>query len=229
MITRWIAPSDLAVLDIDAWVLKGHLMRRLIWSGLAAVIVVTAYVVVTQRPPLPWMVLAAISMVPTSAVVLLRRCITVARQRRTDMEMAMAVLLDLVNVMLAGGAGPETALLTAAAAGDGWAFDTVRLQLSRAQQSRRPHWEALDELGERFQVAALGDVAQSLRTATVNGGRIRQSLASRADALRKSNLARVEFEAERRTERMGVPMVLMFVGFVCFIGYPAMVTTMATL
>jgi hypothetical protein len=54
-------------------------------------------------------------------------------------------------------------------------------------------------------------------------------LTSRADALRKNNLAFIEHEAQRRTERMGIPMVAMFVGFVVFIGYPAFVSTMAAL
>jgi tight adherence protein C len=52
---------------------------------------------------------------------------------------------------------------------------------------------------------------------------------SRADALRKNNLAFIEHEAQRRTERMGIPMVVMFVGFVVFIGYPAFVSTVSAL
>jgi Flp pilus assembly protein TadB len=152
-----------------------------------------------------------------------------AHKRRADMNMAVAVFLDLVNVLLAGGAGIETAILTAASAGDGWSFDYIRRTLARAQSSRENYWDALDRAGDEIEVQSLQDVAQSIRIAGEHGGRIRQSLTSRADALRKNNLAFIEHEAQRRTERMGIPMVAMFVGFVIFIGYPAFVTTVTAL
>lgn len=152
-----------------------------------------------------------------------------AHKRRTDMNMAVAVFLDLVNVLLAGGAGIETAILTAASAGDGWSFDFIRRTLARAQSSRENYWDALDRAGSEIEVQSLQDVAQSIRIAGEHGGRIRQSLTSRANALRKNNLAFLEHEAQRRTERMGIPMVAMFVGFVMFIGYPAFVSTVTAL
>ena len=40
--------------------------------------------------------------------------------------MALSSYLDLVDVVLAGGAGIETALEAAAEAGDGWAFAEIR-------------------------------------------------------------------------------------------------------
>ena len=152
-----------------------------------------------------------------------------ADKRRADMNMAVAVFLDLVNVLLAGGAGIETAVLTAASAGDGWSFDHIRRTLARAQSSRENYWDALESTGIDLDVQSLRDVAQSIRIAGEHGGRIRQSLTSRADALRKNNLAFIEHEAQRRTERMGIPMVAMFMGFVIFIGYPAFVSTVAAL
>jgi Flp pilus assembly protein TadB len=152
-----------------------------------------------------------------------------AHKRRADMNMAVAVFLDLVNVLLAGGSGIETAILTAASAGDGWSFDHIRRTLARAQSSRENYWDALDTAGIELDVQSLRDVAQSIRIAGEHGGRIRQSLTSRADALRKNNLAFIEHEAQRRTERMGIPMVAMFMGFVIFIGYPAFVSTVTAL
>ncbi|MFM7771926.1 MAG: hypothetical protein ACKO8F_04500, partial [Acidimicrobiaceae bacterium] len=45
-----------------------------------------------------------------------------AKMRRQDFLHAFSSYLDLVNVLLAGGAGTETALIAAAEAGDGWSF-----------------------------------------------------------------------------------------------------------
>ncbi len=152
-----------------------------------------------------------------------------ATARRSDMDIAVAVFLDLVNVLLAGGAGAETALLAAADAGDGWSFEQIRLAIARAQSSRRSYWNSLRDLGEELSVDSLIEVAHSVQIAGEHGGRVRQSLGARAQALRHKNLARVEHEAEVRTERMGLPMVVLFIGFVLLVGYPAFSGTLGAL
>jgi Flp pilus assembly protein TadB len=152
-----------------------------------------------------------------------------ATARRSDMDIAVAVFLDLVNVLLAGGAGAETALLAAADAGDGWSFEQIRLAIARAQSSRRSYWNSLRDLGEELGVESLIEVAHSVQIAGEHGGRVRQSLGARAQALRQKNLARVEHEAEVRTERMGLPMVVLFIGFVLLVGYPAFSGTLGAL
>jgi hypothetical protein len=47
--------------------------------------------------------------------------------------------------------------------------------------------------------------------------------------LRGRNLARIEHEAEERTEHMGLPIVLLFLGFILLVGYPAFVGTLGAL
>jgi hypothetical protein len=39
----------------------------------------------------------------------------------------------------------------------------------------------------------------------------------------------MEFEAQQRTEQMGLPMVVLFLSFLLFVGYPAMSQTMGSL
>ena len=152
-----------------------------------------------------------------------------ARRKRSEFDMAVAVLLDLVNIQMAGGAGLETALLSAASLGDGWAFDEVRSTLSAAQASRRSFWDALVELGDRWGVPSLSETANAARLAGSHGSRVRQSLVSKASSLRARNLASMEFEAQQRTEQMGLPMVVLFLSFLLFVGYPAMSQTMGSL
>jgi hypothetical protein len=78
-------------------------------------------------------------------------------------------------------------------------------------------------------VESLEEVAQSVQLAGEHGARIRQSLAAKATALRSKNLARIEHEAEQRTEHMGLPIVLLFLGFILLVGYPAFVGTVGAL
>ena len=51
----------------------------------------------------------------------------------------------------------------------------------------------------------------------------------KAGSLRARNLARMEHDAHQRTEQMGLPMVVLFISFLVFIGYPAMAQTMGSL
>lgn len=144
-----------------------------------------------------------------------------ASHMRRDFVHSFSGFLDLVNVLLAGGAGLETALVAAADAGDGPAFDHLRTALARARMSQRSPWEEFYALGERLGITQLVEVAGSLQLAGEHGARVRTSLSARADALRFRQMSEIEASANSSTERMGLPMVMLFLGFLVLIGYPA--------
>lgn len=158
-----------------------------------------------------------------------RRIVRHAAELRAEFDLSVAVLLDLVNIQTAGGAGIETALVSSAAVGDGWCFDQIRDALARAQASRTTFWDGLDELGRRTGVSSLVEIAHSARLSGQHGARVRRSLVTKASSLRARNLARMEHDAHQRTEQMGLPMVVLFISFLVFIGYPAMAQTMGSL
>jgi Flp pilus assembly protein TadB len=144
-----------------------------------------------------------------------------AAHRRDAFRHALSSYLDLVNVLLAGGAGIETALEAAAEAGDGWAFAEIRRALLRARAARRSPWACFAELGERLGVDEVLDLSASVQLAGEQGARVRASLAAKAASLRAHQMARVEADAQSASERMGLPTVLMFVAFLALLGYPA--------
>ena len=145
-----------------------------------------------------------------------------ARRRRLQFEHALSSYLDLVNVVLAGGAGIESALEAAADAGDGWVFEELRETLVRARATRRSPWTALGELGTALGVDPLTELASTVQLAGEQGARIRSSLTAKAAALRARQSAELEADAHAASERMGVPTVLMFVGFLVLLGFPAL-------
>lgn len=145
-----------------------------------------------------------------------------ARRRRLAFGHALSAYLDLVGLLLAGGAGVETSLTAAAEAGDGWVFDRLRDALVRARAHRRSPWEALGEVGRHLAIDELVDLAATVQLAGTQGARVRSSLTARAAAVRDRHLAQVEAEAQAATERMGLPMVLVFIGFIALLGYPAL-------
>lgn len=146
---------------------------------------------------------------------------SLASSRRHDFLHAFSSYLDLVNVLLAGGSGTETALIAAAEAGDGWSFSEIRGALTRARSARRSPWVELAALGGTYNIVELAEVAGSVQLAGEHGARIRSSLSARADSLRNRHMGEIEANAQSATERMGVPMVLLFVAFIALIGYPA--------
>ncbi|HET9732292.1 MAG TPA: type II secretion system F family protein [Acidimicrobiales bacterium] len=144
-----------------------------------------------------------------------------AQARRADFRHALSGFLDLVVIALAGGGGVETALADAAGIGDGWAYDRLRACLDRARLARESPWAALDRLGIDLGVAELGELAASVGLAGSEGAKVRASLAAKAASLRSHQLAEAETAAQAATERMSLPVVLLFAGFLCFIGFPA--------
>jgi tight adherence protein C len=58
--------------------------------------------------------------------------------------------------------------------------------------------------------------------AGTEGARVRDSLAAKAAALRRHELAEAESAAAAATERMVLPIALLALGFVIFLLYPAL-------
>lgn len=144
-----------------------------------------------------------------------------AERRRRAFRHALSSYLDLVNVLLAGGAGIETALHAAADAGDGWGYQTIRAELRRARLTGQSPWDTFAQLDSRLGINELAELAASVSLAGSHGARIRASLAAKADTLRGHQVAETEAAAEAATERMTVPVAVLLFGFLVFIAYPA--------
>lgn len=144
-----------------------------------------------------------------------------AETARRDFRHALAAYLELVTILMAGGAGVETALFDAASAGRGPAFRHIRSALTAAQARRQPPWKLLGELGDRLGVSELVELHSSM-TLAGDGAQVRNSLGAMAAGMRRRDLAQIETEAQSKSEAMVLPVALMFAGFLILIGYPAL-------
>ncbi|HZA76000.1 MAG TPA: type II secretion system F family protein [Acidimicrobiales bacterium] len=142
-------------------------------------------------------------------------------ERRKAFKQALGSFLDLVVISLAGGTGVESALRDAAAVGRGWAFAQLRNALEVTALTGETPWAALARLGEELGVTELVELSASVSLAGTEGARVRDSLAVKAASLRDHALAEAEAEAQSTTEKMALPVVLLFLGFLILIGYPA--------
>jgi len=219
---------DLAVVEQDAF---AHATRKIV-TPLIAMGVMVAVGVLSTATGFGIGGPAAALLVPLAGalgyVMPDRRLASAARRRRTDVLAALSAYLDLVNVLLAGGAGLETALHAAADAGDGWTFEQLRAVLLRSRTTRTSVWTCFAELGRRIGVDELVELGAAVQLAGQQGARIAQSLSTRAQTLRAHVLEGIEIDAQSASERMGLPTVLLFVGFLFLLGYPAVQIILAS-
>ncbi len=142
-------------------------------------------------------------------------------ERRRGFRHALGCFLDLTAVRLAGGAGIETALGLSAASGQGWAFRELRQALTEARLMGQPPWAGLERLGTDLGISELNELAASVALAGDEGARVRHSIGAKARTIRTRGLADAEGAAQAASERMSLPIVLLMLGFVIFLGYPA--------
>jgi Flp pilus assembly protein TadB len=144
-----------------------------------------------------------------------------ARRRRVELDSALVTYLQLVSILLAGGAGIQQALHEAVDHGNGWPFQVLRRALTDARVRGISPWQAFDEHGSQLGSTSLVELAATMELAGSSGAHIRDSLMVKARALRSHQVAAIEREATSRTTAMTGPTGLMMAGFVILVIYPA--------
>jgi Flp pilus assembly protein TadB len=215
------AAADLRVTGQTA---TSHLAQRLafgllglLWAPLVVLIMSTGGVHV--GPALPLWVCVVLGPLGFAYPGLALR--SAAAERRRGFRHALSAFLDVVAVSLASGRGVDTALRDGVRAGHGWPFAELERALSEARLLGESPWAALARLSRAIGVPELAELAASAALAGNEGARVRSSLAAKARAIRVRGLAEVEGAAQSATERMTLPVVLLMVGFIVFLGYPA--------
>ena len=201
-----------------------HALDRLIYTTLGAAVPLLTLAVATAGgatlPLLPVLIGVAVLGVVgfTYPEAALR---TEATRTRRDLTAQLALYLDLVVVLLAGGRGVDGALTAAAQQSDGVAFTHIRRALNAARTHRESPWRALDRLGNELELTPLVELAASITLAGESGAKVRDSIAAKAQAIRSRLLAEAEAEAHRRSEVMSAPVVMMLAGFMAMVGFPS--------
>jgi Flp pilus assembly protein TadB len=171
--------------------------------------------------PLLAPVVLTVVMVPAAGCLPVATLYGEAAHRRHHVRTVVATYVDLVVLSLAGGVGIEGSLVAAAEISPDWAARRIARSLSLARDTGEPAWEALQALGAELGVTELMELAASLQLAGTEGARVRQSLSAMAASLRRHEQAEAESAANAATERLFLPGALLLVGFLLFVGYPA--------
>ena len=219
------SPSRAADLAVCERTLDRYVRDRFVWAAMGATpalsfVVLTAADVVDYFPPAV-LLLATVAGAVAGWLYARIDLRDDAEKARREFRHALSAYLELVAILMAGGAGVETAMFDAVASGRGPAFRHLRSALSAAQARREPPWQLLGELGDRLGVAELEELCASM-TLAGGGALVRESLVAKSAAIRQRDIAALEYEAQSRSETMVLPVALMFAGFLILIGYPAL-------
>ena len=217
-----VSSTDLAVCRSSAAKIT---TERLICAAISAAIPLLMIVVTTiggTPLPLPLLLITSLALSIVGFMLPVLQLRTRAKAKRREFRTSLSAYLDLVSIMLAGGAGIESALVAASQVGDGPTFHLIADSLDVARASRRSPWEILAIEGERIGIDELPELAATIKLGGEQGARMTASLVAKASSMRAKQLAEIEADANAATERMGLPMVLLFMGFLILLGYPAM-------
>jgi hypothetical protein len=145
-----------------------------------------------------------------------------AEDARMRFRHVLGCYLDLVALERAAEGGPAEALERASSVAHSWQFVAIRTELQRARLSGVPPWTALTELGAELDIVELRDLGEVMSLAGDDGAAVNVTLLAQAESLRKKTLSDLEAAANTASERMTLPGVVLALGFLLLICYPAL-------
>ncbi|GAA3620165.1 type II secretion system F family protein [Kineosporia mesophila] len=220
--------SDLSLIDRT---IESHLAYSLLGAALGAVLPFLfggLLVGLIGGLPVATPVFLALSGVVVGSLLPTIQASQRATVRRRDFRHVVGSFLDLVALNLSGGRGIPEALNSAASVSDGWAMVRLRDTLAIARLQGVTPWAALSRLGEETAISELSDLGAALELVADDGAKVRESLAARAASMRRREMADTEGRAQARSQSMLIAQLLLAVGFLIFLIYPAIVRVLTT-
>ena len=143
-----------------------------------------------------------------------------AKKARAELDQVIRVWIVLVAQQVSAGMDPESAMLHAAQAGNRSAWRLLHRFLLAARQSRRPAWEGLVDLVDRYGVHSLAPVVSALGLATERGTRLSEAVLVAARTLWEENTSQEREKAGRRAQIVVVPATGVALGLAGILVYP---------
>ena len=220
--------SDLAVLRKTT---SQFVIERMIFVALLGVMPLGLVVSTELSGAISWnpsavilLVLAAIAFGVAMSRVALRSS---ASERRRGWVSELAAYLDIVSLMLSAGEGPEGALVRGARGATSPGIVQIRDALFEARLRRRSTWDALDQLSKELRVPELEELVAAVQLAATQGAPVKDSLMTKAQSLRDHIAADELAHAEVRSEKLGLPIMLMIISMLILLVGPYLAAILA--
>ena len=143
-----------------------------------------------------------------------------AKKARAEIDQVIRVWIALVAQQVSAGVDPTVAMLAAAQAGRRDKWRLLHRFLLAAQQQRRPAWEGLVDIVERYGVHSLAPVVSALGLAAERGARISEAVLVAADTLWRDTTSREREKAARRAQIIVLPATGVALALAGILVYP---------
>lgn len=143
-----------------------------------------------------------------------------ARKLRNEMDRIVRYWAILVAQQVSAGADPAAAMLVASRAGRRPGWRLLHRFLLAAQQERRPPWEGLVDLIDRYGISNLVPIVSSLGLAVGRGTRLSEAVLVAADSLWEEETSREREKAARRAQIIVLPATGVAIALAGILIYP---------
>ena len=143
-----------------------------------------------------------------------------AKKARTEIDQVIRVWIALVAQQVSAGVDPTVAMLDAARSGDRNTWRLLHRFLLAAQQDRRPAWEGLVDLVDRYGIHSLAPVVSALGLAADRGTRVSEAVLVAAQNLWRESTSREREKAASRAEIIVLPATAVALALAGILVYP---------
>ena len=143
-----------------------------------------------------------------------------AKKARAEIDQVIRVWIALVAQQVSAGVDPTVAMLAAARTGKRNSWRLLHRFLLAAQQDRRPAWEGLVDLVDRYGIHSLAPVVSALGLASERGTRVSDAVLVAADNLWRETTSREREKAASRAQIIVLPATGVALALAGILVYP---------
>jgi Flp pilus assembly protein TadB len=141
-------------------------------------------------------------------------------RRRREFRRTANDFIQLVAVGLTTDQSVDEAIQFALSVGDSTMFELLRTELATAPLRGVPLWEALDQLGRRYEQRELSELGASIERQGTQGVSITETVTTLATAMRERTLDDLERDADKVNANLAGPTICFVVTTLVFLAYP---------
>ena len=143
-----------------------------------------------------------------------------AKKSRTEIDQVIRVWIALVAQQVSAGVDPTVAMLAAARIGQRNSWRLLHRFLLAAQQDRRPAWEGLVDVVDRYGIHSLAPVVSALGLAAERGTRVSEAVLVAAQNLWRETTSREREKAASRAQIIALPATAVALALAGILVYP---------
>lgn len=228
VVDRLTDASLRADLDLVGIHRRAHVAHQVLLAVAVLVLMPLPLLMVSAVTGLPWLASLWVVLLAVAAAITVPNARVRARARRVRRTFVstLATYLELVSMRVASGSGVSEALRDASRIGSGYGWRRLRGALDDARMAGQSPATGLGGLGAEAAIPELTDLATQLELVESTGAQAEATLRAKAEALRGRQLTEMHGDANARSQTLVVGQVLLCIGFIVLIGYPAFAVVM---